>query len=155
MSGDDATALAFTAQGGDGCLSVTSNVAPRLCRALFAACRQGELAQVRLLATMAARLTTALLRESNPTPLKYALSRMRLMAGRVRLPLVEPTSETKAEIDAALAQAWERYPGYLVGTPPKAERGRLERVSEMRQQRARASLSELVRSGVNSHGVSA
>jgi 4-hydroxy-tetrahydrodipicolinate synthase len=73
-SGDDATALAFFAQGGDGCISVTSNVAPGLCRAMHSAWAQGKIAQAQQLAAIAARLTAALSRESNPVPVKYALS---------------------------------------------------------------------------------
>ena len=134
LSGDDATALAFFAQGGDGCISVTSNVAPGLCRAMYAACKQGEPAQARQLAMTATKLTAALSRESNPVPVKYALSLMKLMSPRVRLPLVEPTSETKGEIDAALAQAWETYPGYVIGTPPRQDRDRLQAVRDMRLQ---------------------
>ena len=116
MCGDDATALAFFAQGGDGCISVTSNVAPGLCRALYLACKQGQLGQAQRLATAAARLTIALFRESNPAPLKYALSLMRLMSPRVRLPLVELSSESKAEIEAVLGQLCREYPHDVIGS---------------------------------------
>jgi 4-hydroxy-tetrahydrodipicolinate synthase len=115
LSGDDATALAFFAQGGDGCISVTSNVAPSLCRAMYLACRRGELAQAQRLAATVAKLTAALFRESNPAPVKYALSAMNLMSPRVRLPLVELKDETRAEIDKALAQALAAHPGCLIG----------------------------------------
>jgi 4-hydroxy-tetrahydrodipicolinate synthase len=133
LSGDDATAIAFTAQGGDGCISVTSNVAPRLCQALYAASERGELAQARQLSATVARLTAALSRESNPAPLKYALSQMKFMSPRLRLPLVEPTSETRTAIDAVLAHVWERYPGYVTGTPPRQDRARPQAVSEIAQ----------------------
>ena len=99
LSGDDATALAFLATGGDGCISVTSNVAPGLCRAMYSACKQGQSARAQHLATAVAQLTATLFRESNPAPVKYALSVMKMMSPRVRLPLVEPRSETKAEIN--------------------------------------------------------
>jgi 4-hydroxy-tetrahydrodipicolinate synthase len=115
LSGDDATALAFLAQGGDGCISVTSNVAPSLCRAMYLACRRGELAQAQRLAAIVAKLTAALFRESNPAPVKYALSAMNLISPRVRLPLVELKDETKAEIDKMLAQALATHPGCLIG----------------------------------------
>jgi 4-hydroxy-tetrahydrodipicolinate synthase len=115
LSGDDATALAFLAQGGDGCISVTSNVAPSLCRAMYLACRRGELAQAQRLAVTVAKLTAALFRESNPAPVKYALSAMNLISPRVRLPLVELKDETKAEIDKMLAQALATHPGCLIG----------------------------------------
>jgi 4-hydroxy-tetrahydrodipicolinate synthase len=70
LSGDDATALAFLAQGGNGCISVTSNVAPGLCRSMFLAVRQGQLAAAQRLASPIAQLTAALFRETSPAPLK-------------------------------------------------------------------------------------
>jgi 4-hydroxy-tetrahydrodipicolinate synthase len=112
LSGDDATAPAFIAQGGDGCVSVTSNVAPALCRSLFLRRRQGARAQA--LADMLAQLTTALFRESNPAPVKYALSLLGQMSASVRLPLVEPTLDTRREIQAMLARLEECSPDYLV-----------------------------------------
>ena len=74
LSGDDATALAFLALGGHGCISVTSNVAPGLCRNMFLECKQGQMSRAQRLAVPFAQLTAALFRESNPAPLKYALS---------------------------------------------------------------------------------
>jgi 4-hydroxy-tetrahydrodipicolinate synthase len=115
LSGDDATALAFFAQGGDGCISLTSNVVPGLCRALYIAWTQSEIAQAQQLAAVAARVTAVLHRESDPAPIKYALSAMDLVLPRVRLPLVELSSESRAEIDAVLARVSEKYPGYLIG----------------------------------------
>lgn len=117
LSGDDATALAFFAQGGDGCISVVSNVAPGLCRAMHLAWRQGEIARAQQLAAAIARLAAALFRESNPAPVKYALSSMNLVSPKVRLPLVQLKSETKAEIDRVLAQVAAKYPFYMVGDP--------------------------------------
>ncbi len=87
FSGDDFTALAFLAQGGDGCISVTSNAAPALCRNAFLALRQGECARAQRLWLALAPLTAALFREPNPVPLKYALSCFGLISQRVRLPL--------------------------------------------------------------------
>jgi 4-hydroxy-tetrahydrodipicolinate synthase len=89
LSGDDALGLAFLAQGGDGCISVTSNVTPGLCRNMFLAWRQGPAARAQRLARPIAQLTAALLCETNPVALKYALSLFGLMSPRVRLPLVE------------------------------------------------------------------
>ncbi|HEY6258979.1 MAG TPA: 4-hydroxy-tetrahydrodipicolinate synthase [Xanthobacteraceae bacterium] len=114
LSGDDATALAFIAQGGNGCVSVTSNVAPGLCRAMYLASKQGQAARAQQLAAVAARLTSVLFRESNPVPVKYALSVMKMIAPAVRLPLVELQSETKAEIDLVLAQICDGYAGYMI-----------------------------------------
>ena len=73
LSGDDATALAFIANGGDGCISTISNVAPELCQAIFSNCRQGRLQSARYLQNRLAPLNAALSRES-PAALKYALS---------------------------------------------------------------------------------
>jgi 4-hydroxy-tetrahydrodipicolinate synthase len=116
LSGDDATALGFLAMGGDGCISVTSNVAPGLCWAMYLACRQGQSGRAQRLATATTKLTAALLRESNPAPVKYALSLMRLMSPRVRLPLVELRNETKAEIDAVFAQISREYSHYMISS---------------------------------------
>ena len=115
LSADDATALAFFAQGGDGCISVTSNVVPGLCRAMYLAWMRGQIAQAQQLAMAVARVTAALQRDSDPAPVKYALSTMDLVSPRVRLPLVELSSESRAEIDAVLARVSEKYPGYLIG----------------------------------------
>ena len=115
LSGDDATALAFLAQGGDGCISVISNIAPGLCCAMYSAWKQGQIAQAQRLMTVVAKLTAALSSESNPAPVKYALSLFDVMSPRVRLPLVELRSETKAEIHAALAQACEGYSDNMIG----------------------------------------
>jgi 4-hydroxy-tetrahydrodipicolinate synthase len=117
LSGDDATALAFFAQGGNGCISVTSNVAPGLCRAMYLALRQGQIGQAQRLATALAPLTAALLAESNPVPVKYALHLMDLCLPRVRLPLVELTQTSKSDVCAAVARVWETQPGGLVAEP--------------------------------------
>ena len=116
LSGDDATALAFLAMGGDGCISVTSNVAPALCRNLFLASRQGGMAKARQLAALAAPLTAVLFREPSPAPLKYALSLLRLMSPRVRLPLVELTEATKAEVAAVIDKTRDHDADCLIGT---------------------------------------
>jgi len=83
LSGDDATALAFIAQGGDGCISVTSNVAPGLCHDMFLTSRQGQITRAQRLSYPIMQLTAALFRETNPAPVKFALSLFGLMAPRV------------------------------------------------------------------------
>ena len=115
LSGDDATALAFFTQGGDGCISVTSNVAPALCRSMFLACKQGQMVRAQRLFEQIAQLTSALFRETNPVPLKYALSLLNLMSPKVRLPLVELTEQTKAELAAIMAQMCDENENYMVG----------------------------------------
>ncbi|MEW6454540.1 MAG: 4-hydroxy-tetrahydrodipicolinate synthase [Pseudomonadota bacterium] len=114
LSGDDATAWVFIVQGGDGCISVTSNAAPGLCQSLFLACRQSDMERARQLALPVAQLTTALFSESNPAPLKYALHLLGLMSPKVRLPLVELTAANKAAVTAAVAHLCEAYSEYVI-----------------------------------------
>ncbi|MFZ0353614.1 MAG: 4-hydroxy-tetrahydrodipicolinate synthase [Pseudolabrys sp.] len=121
LSGDDATALAFLAQGGHGCISVTSNVAPGLCRAMFLACRQGQLSKSHRFAVPIAQLTTALFQETNPAPVKYALSLFGLMSAKVRLPLVELTDQSRASLSEVMARLSDVYADYMIGTINKAE----------------------------------
>ena len=135
LSGDDATASAFLADGGDGCISVTSNVAPGLCRAMYLAWKQGQIARAQRLAAVAAPLTAALSRESNPVPVKYALSVMNMVSPRVRLPLVELTNPTMAEIDGVLAQLGALYSDYLIGSAFPQEREARGEPPHLRQTR--------------------
>jgi len=115
LSGDDATALAFLAEGGNGCISVTSNVAPGLSRSMYLACRQGQLARAQRLASPIAQLTRALFRETSPAPLKYALSLLGLMSPRVRLPLVEPNDQTRSEVVAVMTQLCNVHTDCMIG----------------------------------------
>lgn len=115
LTGDDATALAFFAQGGNGCISVTSNIAPGLCRNMFLACRQGQISTAQRWAAPVAQLTAQLFRETSPAPLKYALSLLGLMSPKVRLPLVETTDQTRAEVAAVVTQISERYADLMIG----------------------------------------
>jgi 4-hydroxy-tetrahydrodipicolinate synthase len=132
LTGDDATALAFFANGGHGCISVTSNVAPGLCRAMFLASRQGQTARAQGLARPITQLTTALFRETSPAPLKYALSLLGLASPRLRLPLVEPTIQTQTQIAAVMNDLCGRYGEYMIGAvahlpgKPAAARWRAE-----------------------------
>jgi 4-hydroxy-tetrahydrodipicolinate synthase len=115
LTGDDATAFAFFAQGGNGCISVTSNVAPGLCRDMFLACRQGQIASAQRWAVPVTKLTAVLFRETSPAPLKYALSLLGLMSPKVRLPLVELTDHSKADVAAVMAQMCEAYADDVIG----------------------------------------
>jgi 4-hydroxy-tetrahydrodipicolinate synthase len=103
LSGDDATALAFLAHGGDGCISMVSNIAPLLCRDIFSNCRQGRLPSARYLQRRLAPLTTALSKES-PAALKYALCLLGFMRPSTRLPIVELAEPAKAEVASAIAE---------------------------------------------------
>ena len=103
LSGDDLTALAFIANGGDGCLSLVSNVAPDLCQAIFSSCRQGRLQSARYLQSRLAPLTAALAKES-PAALKYALCLLGFMSPTTRLPIVELADAGKTEVARAIAE---------------------------------------------------
>jgi 4-hydroxy-tetrahydrodipicolinate synthase len=103
LSGDDATALAFVANGGDGCISILSNVAPRLCQTVFSNCRQGRLQTARYLQSRLAPLAAALTKES-PAALKHALCLLGFMSPATRLPIVELAEPAKAEVANAIAE---------------------------------------------------
>ena len=115
LSGDDRTAFAFIAQGGHGCISVTSNVAPGLCRSMYLALKREQTGLAVRIATVITTLTEALFRESNPGPVKSALDLLNIMPARVRLPLVEPSQETKAELAVVLTDICDRYPDWIAG----------------------------------------
>src|ERR1700737_4281592 len=103
LSGDDATALAFVANGGDGCISMISNVTPELCRVIFSSCRQGRLQSARHLQSRLAPLAASLTKES-PAALKYALCLLGLMSPNTRLPIVELDDSAKREVASAIAE---------------------------------------------------
>lgn len=103
FSGDDATALGFLAGGGDGCISVTSNVAPSLCVSMDAAWRSREIGTAQAIAQALEPLTTALFAESNPVPVKDALHALGRMSDEVRLPLCTAAPETRRAVAAALS----------------------------------------------------
>ncbi|SDG71269.1 4-hydroxy-tetrahydrodipicolinate synthase [Pelagibacterium luteolum] len=105
LSGEDITALGFNAHGGRGCISVTSNVAPKLCSAFQAACQSGDFATALTIQDRLAPLHKALFIEPNPQGVKYAASRLGLFGDDIRLPLVPVTDTTRAAIDAALVHA--------------------------------------------------
>jgi 4-hydroxy-tetrahydrodipicolinate synthase len=101
-SGDDATAAAYRAMGGDGCISVTANVAPKLCAALHRAWDMGDLAEFARLRDQLDPLHAALFAESNPVPLKAALAELGLCANTVRLPLLRAGSATLDRLRSVL-----------------------------------------------------
>lgn len=106
LSGEDATALAFNAQGGKGCISVTSNLAPALSAAFQKASLAGDLAQARALHKKLLPLHMSLFAEPNPAGVKYAAARLGLIGSpRLRLPLVEVAPQTAEAIDKALNHA--------------------------------------------------
>jgi 4-hydroxy-tetrahydrodipicolinate synthase len=105
LSGEDATALGFMAHGGHGCISVTANVAPRLCAAFQDACLKGDYRTALNLQDKLMPLHTALFLETNPAPAKYALSVLGKCADTVRLPMVRLAEKTKAAVREAMVHA--------------------------------------------------
>jgi 4-hydroxy-tetrahydrodipicolinate synthase len=105
LSGEDATALGFMAHGGHGCISVTSNVAPRLCAEFQGACRRGDYGAALKLQDKLMPLHIALFVETNPAPAKYALSVLGKCADTVRLPLVRVTESTRSAVRSAMVHA--------------------------------------------------
>ncbi|TFG84440.1 MAG: 4-hydroxy-tetrahydrodipicolinate synthase [Hyphomicrobiales bacterium] len=105
MSGEDPTALAFLAQGGHGCISVTANVAPRQGDDLHEAWQRGDVATASRINERLMPLHQALFVETSPAPIKYAVSLLGLCANRVRLPMVFVRPETEAMVREAMTHA--------------------------------------------------
>lgn len=105
LSGEDMTALGFNAHGGTGCISVTSNVAPKLCSQLQNACQQGNYAEALTIQDKLVHLHKNLFIEPNPQGVKYAASKLNLCRNEFRLPLVPVTKSTEEAIDFALDHA--------------------------------------------------
>jgi 4-hydroxy-tetrahydrodipicolinate synthase len=105
LSGEDATALGFMAHGGHGCISVTSNVAPKLCSELQEACLEGDYAAALKVQDRLMPLHTALFIETNPSPAKYALSVLGRMSDEVRLPMIPVSDGTKKAVRSAMVHA--------------------------------------------------
>jgi 4-hydroxy-tetrahydrodipicolinate synthase len=102
LSGEDATALGFMAHGGHGCISVTSNVAPRLYSEMQEACLAGDYGAALRVQDRLMPLHTALFVETNPAPAKFALSALGRMSDEVRLPMVPVSERTRATVRSAL-----------------------------------------------------
>lgn len=106
LSGNDETALAFNAMGGVGCISVTANIAPRLCAEFQTAMRESRWDEALELQDRLYPLHTALFTDASPGPAKYALSRVRPgFPTELRLPLTEPSEASRKAVDAALQHA--------------------------------------------------
>jgi 4-hydroxy-tetrahydrodipicolinate synthase len=105
LSGEDGTSLGYMAHGGHGCISVTANVAPRLCAQFQSACMQGAFDTARELQDRLMPLHDALFIEPSPAPVKYAGSLLGLCTDEVRLPLVPATEGARAVVRDALASA--------------------------------------------------
>jgi len=103
LSGEDATALGFIAHGGQGCISVTANIAPALCAEFQLACLAGNFKLALQLQDRLMPLHDALFVESNPGPVKYAAGKLGLCTGETRLPLAPLAPASRKKVDDALA----------------------------------------------------
>jgi 4-hydroxy-tetrahydrodipicolinate synthase len=105
LSGEDATVLGYMAHGGHGCISVTSNVAPRLCSEFHAAVMRGDYASALKVHDKLMPLHVNLFMEPSPAPVKYALSLLGKMSEKLRLPMVPASDATKAAVRGAMVHA--------------------------------------------------
>jgi 4-hydroxy-tetrahydrodipicolinate synthase len=105
LSGEDITALGYNAHGGHGCISVTSNVAPRLCAEFQAACGRGDYAAALKLQDQLAPLHMNLFVEASPAPVKYAMSLIGKCSINVRLPMVPASEMARAAVRVAMVHA--------------------------------------------------
>ena len=105
LSGEDGTALQYNVAGGHGCISVTANVAPKLCAEFQTACLEGDFRTALEYQDRLMPLHVALFVEPSPGPVKYAASQLGLCAADTRLPIVAITDAAKAKVDDALRHA--------------------------------------------------
>ena len=105
LSGEDATALGFNAHGGVGCISVTANVAPKLCAEFQAATLRGDYPKALELLDRLMPLHEAIFTEPGLVGAKYGMSKLGLCSEEVRLPLTGLSDATKAKMDAAMRHA--------------------------------------------------
>ncbi|MBV9347841.1 MAG: 4-hydroxy-tetrahydrodipicolinate synthase [Pseudolabrys sp.] len=105
LSGEDGTCLGFMAHGGHGCISVTSNVAPRLCAEFQSACLKGDYGSALKIQDKLLPLHQHLFIETNPAPAKYALSLLGKCAETVRLPMVPLSEKSKTVVREAMVHA--------------------------------------------------
>lgn len=106
LSGNDDMALGFNAMGGVGCISVTANIAPKLCSDFQRATREGRWADALALQDRLFPLHAALFSDASPGPAKYALNRVRpAFPAELRLPMTPPSDASKRTVDAALERA--------------------------------------------------
>ena len=102
VSGEDGTIVPFLSQGGQGCISVTANIAPKMCSDLHRAWQKGNLKKVQSINSFLFPLHNALFLETSPGPVKYAASLLKICSNELRLPLVSISSNSKKEIKAVL-----------------------------------------------------
>lgn len=102
LSGEDATAVGFNAMGGNGVISVTSNIAPKLVSDLQKCCAQGDYQSALALQDKLTPLHQAMFCESNPIPVKYAASLLGICEDEIRLPLTTASPETKKRVETEM-----------------------------------------------------
>ena len=105
LSGEDATALAYLAAGGHGCISVTANIAPKLLSRMHNAWKQGDISTAQEINKKLMPLHDALFCETSPGPLKYAASLMGICSSEARLPIVDIEESSKLNVKNALKKA--------------------------------------------------
>jgi 4-hydroxy-tetrahydrodipicolinate synthase len=105
LSGKDDTATAFLAQGGHGCISVTSNIAPAQCAKMHDAWQAGDLGAMIDMRDLLAPIHKALFCETSPAPVKYAASLLGFGTDEVRLPLVPASKAARSAVDDAMLSA--------------------------------------------------
>ncbi len=104
LSGEDHTAISFLAAGGDGCISVTENVAPRLCAEMQDAWRDGRVREAMAIQNRLVPLHDALFAETSPAPVKFAASLLGKTSEHCRLPLAPLMEGTRARVRAAMTE---------------------------------------------------
>ena len=102
ISGEDGTIVPFLSQGGQGCISVTANIAPKMCSDVHRAWQKGNLKKVQSINSLLFPLQNALFLETSPGPVKYAASLLKICSNELRLPLVSISSNSKKEIKTVL-----------------------------------------------------
>lgn len=102
LSGEDGTAIPFNAAGGHGCISVTGNIAPKLCSEMQAAWFNGEVNRAMELQSLLMPLHSAMFCETSPGPIKYAAELLGLASSQSRLPICEISDTSKQKVERAL-----------------------------------------------------
>ena len=105
LSGEDATIIGYMAHGGHGCISVTSNVAPRLCSEFHTAWQKGDVAAALKIHDKLMPLHMNLFMETSPSPIKYAMSLLGKMDEKLRLPMVPVSEPTRVAVRSAMVHA--------------------------------------------------
>ena len=105
MSGEDGTALSFLAQGGVGCISVTANIAPKLCSQMHNAWKSKDIDTALKINFNLAKIHYSLFVETSPSPVKYAAELLGLCSSETRLPLVPINQNTKDLIKDSMREA--------------------------------------------------